>query len=248
VAYFTDAVFAIAMTLLIVSVETPDLAGAANEPSALLEPLGDLGPQLFSFFLAFLLLGRYWMAHHAFFSVLRMVDRQFIALNLTYLAFVAFLPFPTELVGKYEENPISVVLFALTLAAISGMESVLFRHAHRTAMLARPMTESAYRYGMIQSTTPVVLFLLSIPIAFWSPTVALLSWLLAMPIGMLVDRSRISELHGVSSEGDEVLVKVIEVDGNGKMRLSRKMALRDQPALADKERLKNPQAANPPRD
>jgi hypothetical protein len=41
---------------------------------------------------------------------------------------------------------------------------------------------------MIQSTTPVALFSLSIPIAFWNPTAALLSWLLAMPIGMLVDR------------------------------------------------------------
>ncbi len=60
--------------------------------------------------------------------------------------------------------------------------------------------------------------------------------------------SRIRAVQDVLSEGDEVLVKVIEVDGNGKMRLSRKMALRDQPALADKERLKNPQAANPPRD
>ncbi len=60
--------------------------------------------------------------------------------------------------------------------------------------------------------------------------------------------SRIRSVQDVLSEGDEVLVKVIEVDGNGKMRLSRKMALRDQPALADKERLKNPQAANPPRE
>jgi len=42
-------------------------------------------------------------------------------------------------------------------------------------------------------------------------------------------------------------VKVIEIDGNGKMRLSRKIALREQPALADKEKLKNPNAANPPR-
>ena len=48
------------------------------------------------------------------------------------------------------------------------------------------------------------------------------------------------------TEGDEVLVKVIEVDGNGKMRLTRKMALRDQPALADKEQLKNPQRGQPP--
>jgi polyribonucleotide nucleotidyltransferase len=63
-----------------------------------------------------------------------------------------------------------------------------------------------------------------------------------------IAESRIRSVHDVLTEGDEVLVKVIEIDGNGKMRLSRKMAMRDQPALADKERLKNPQAANPPRD
>jgi polyribonucleotide nucleotidyltransferase len=63
-----------------------------------------------------------------------------------------------------------------------------------------------------------------------------------------IAESRIRSVQDVLTEGDEVLVKVIEVDGNGKMRLSRKMALRDQPALADKERLKNPQAANPPRE
>jgi polyribonucleotide nucleotidyltransferase len=60
--------------------------------------------------------------------------------------------------------------------------------------------------------------------------------------------SRIRSVQDVLSEGDEVLVKVIEVDSSGKMRLSRKMALRDQPALADREKLKNPNAANPPRD
>ncbi|MGH7276051.1 MAG: polyribonucleotide nucleotidyltransferase [Candidatus Rokuibacteriota bacterium] len=63
-----------------------------------------------------------------------------------------------------------------------------------------------------------------------------------------IAESRIRTVQDVLTEGDEVLVKVIEIDGNGKMRLSRKMALRDQPALADKEKLKNPQAANPPRD
>ena len=63
-----------------------------------------------------------------------------------------------------------------------------------------------------------------------------------------IAESRIRAVQDVLSEGDEVLVKVIEVDNNGKMRLSRKMALRDQPALADKEKLKNPNAGNPPRD
>ena len=62
-----------------------------------------------------------------------------------------------------------------------------------------------------------------------------------------IAETRIRSVQDVLSEGDEVLVKVIEVDGSGKMRLSRKMALRDQPALGDKEKLKNPQAASPPR-
>ncbi len=58
-----------------------------------------------------------------------------------------------------------------------------------------------------------------------------------------IAESRIRSVQDVLTEGDEVLVKVIEIDGNGKMRLSRKMALRDQPALADKEKLKNPSGA-----
>jgi polyribonucleotide nucleotidyltransferase len=63
-----------------------------------------------------------------------------------------------------------------------------------------------------------------------------------------IAESRIRSVQDVLSEGDEVAVKVIEVDSNGKMRLSRKMALREQPALSGREKLKNPNAANPPRD
>ncbi len=62
-----------------------------------------------------------------------------------------------------------------------------------------------------------------------------------------IAETRIRSVQDVLTEGDEVLVKVIEIDPSGKMRLSRKMALREQPALADKEKLKNPQAADPPR-
>jgi len=63
-----------------------------------------------------------------------------------------------------------------------------------------------------------------------------------------IAETRIRSVQDVLTEGDEVAVKVIEIDGNGKMRLSRKIALRDQPALATREKLKNPNAANPPRD
>jgi polyribonucleotide nucleotidyltransferase len=63
-----------------------------------------------------------------------------------------------------------------------------------------------------------------------------------------IAETRIRSVQDVLTEGDEVAVKVIEIDGSGKMRLSRKIALREQPALAGREKLKNPNAANPPRE
>ena len=63
-----------------------------------------------------------------------------------------------------------------------------------------------------------------------------------------IAETRIRAVQDVLSEGDEVVVKVIEIDGNGKMRLSRKMALRDKPELAAKEKLRNPDAGSPPRE
>ena len=71
-----------------------------------------------------------------------------MGLNLCYLAFVAFLPFPTSLVGQYEQNPVSVVVFALTLSAISGLEAVCLRQAQQAGLFERPLSDAAYRYGI----------------------------------------------------------------------------------------------------
>jgi polyribonucleotide nucleotidyltransferase len=63
-----------------------------------------------------------------------------------------------------------------------------------------------------------------------------------------IAESRIRAVSDVLTEGDVVAVKVLEVDGNGKMRLSRKAALRENPALAQQEKLQNPNANQPPRE
>ncbi len=204
VIFFTDALFAIAMTILIVSLELPAAEGPdPNAPHALLGSIGDVGPQIFSFFLAFLLIARYWMAHHEFFASVKSVDRGLIAINLVYLSFIAFLPFPTRLVGQYEANPISVVLFAMCLGIISTLEAVMFRHAVKHDFMRRPMSAELYRYGMTQSLIPVGLFVVSIPIAFLSPTLALLSWLLTIPIGIWVDRRAPSDAKELLRPLDE---------------------------------------------
>ena len=69
VVYFTDAVFAIAMTLLVVEIGVPEtIEGAAEDPAAMLGALGDKGPLIFAFFLGCYVIGSYWAAHHRFMS------------------------------------------------------------------------------------------------------------------------------------------------------------------------------------
>jgi hypothetical protein len=116
VVYFTDAVFAIAMTLLVVEIGVPEtIEGAAEDPAAMLGALGDKGPLIFAFFLGCYVIGSYWAAHHRFMTWLAAVDRGFVALTVVYLSFVALLPFPTGVLGEFGDNPISVVAFAVNM-------------------------------------------------------------------------------------------------------------------------------------
>jgi uncharacterized membrane protein len=182
---FSDGVYAIAMTLLVVGIGLPALANQADE-SELLGKLGDAGPEIFSFFLSFAVIGRYWLAHHEFFGLLRAVDIPFIRIHLLYLALVAFLPFPTDLLGNYFENAIATALYALTVAAVSGLEVALFSYAHRADLLRRPLTHGVYRWGVQESLAPVAFFLLSIPIAFVNTTLAVVVWFMFIPLHAFV--------------------------------------------------------------
>ena len=82
------------------------------------------------------------------FSLLSAMDRGLIGLNLFYLLLIAFAPFPTALLGDFFDNPLAITIYALTVAAISGMEVVLLRHAHRyrPARASRCPT-TIYRWG-----------------------------------------------------------------------------------------------------
>ena len=135
---FTDAVFAIAMTLLVVEIGVPEtIDGAPDDPGALLAAFADKGPLIFAFFLGCYVIGLYWAAHHRFMSWLEAVDRGFVVLTVVYLAFVALLPFPTGVLGEFGQNPISVIAFALNMGAVSSMETVLFTYARRRRSRSR---------------------------------------------------------------------------------------------------------------
>jgi uncharacterized membrane protein len=184
---FTDGLFAIAMTLLVVDLAIPTLTDT-NSVHQLADQLEDDSAKFVSFFISFAVIGRYWMAHHTFIAGLTRIDRGLIGLNLLYLAFIAFLPFPTALLGRYFENPLSIVIYAVNVAVVSGMEVVLFSWAQNHDLLKRKLPRDVYRFGAAMSLAPVLFFLLSIPVAFVSSTLAVCCWFLGIPLAAIADR------------------------------------------------------------
>jgi uncharacterized membrane protein len=184
---FTDGLFAIAMTLLVVDLAVPVLHHD-HSVHELADRLNDDSAKFVSFFISFAVIGRYWMAHHTFVAALKRVDRGLISLNLVYLAFIAFLPFPTALLGEYFTNPLSIVIYAVNVAIVSGMEVVLFSWAQDHDLLAKKLPRDVYRFGVLMSLSPVVFFLLSIPVAFVSTTLAVCFWFLGIPLAAVAER------------------------------------------------------------
>ena len=91
VLFFSDAVFAIAITLLVVDIRVPTVVANAAQ-----ELHGDLG-RILSFAISFLVIGLFWMGHHRMFRYITALDRPIIFLNLLFLGTIAFLPYPTAL-------------------------------------------------------------------------------------------------------------------------------------------------------
>jgi uncharacterized membrane protein len=187
---FTDAVYAIAATLLIVAVEAPRLPSEMRDLSPMLRALEEVTPELFSFALGFWLITRFWLANHRFVARLGGIDRRFMGLTLVYLGFIAFLPFPTAFLGDNGPNPISVAFFALAIVVIATLEVVQLVYAHRAGLLREAVSSALFRWEVTASLVPAAVFLASIPIAFINPPLAMYFWLLTIPVGIVVSRRR----------------------------------------------------------
>jgi uncharacterized membrane protein len=124
---FSDGVFAIVITLLVLDIRVPDIPeGLVSQelPGRILA----LGPKFLSYVISFLVIAVYWQAHHRVFRPIRGYDGTLLWLNFLFLMAISFLPFPTSLLGEYGEEQLSVVIYAsnaaiasLLLASISGM-------------------------------------------------------------------------------------------------------------------------------
>jgi uncharacterized membrane protein len=173
---FTDGVFAIAITLLVLSLDVPPDLPASELRDFLL----DSWRQLFAYFLSFAVIGRFWLGHHRLFQMLHGFDRPLMTLNLAYLSLIVLVPFPTELLGDYGERADSTVLYAAVVGGAYLLNWAMLRYALASGHVAPEAVAEARRTarGLLR---PAIAFPASIPLAFVSPLLAQLAW-----IGLLV--------------------------------------------------------------
>jgi uncharacterized membrane protein len=175
VVAFSDGVIAIAITLLVLALDVPDVPNGD-----LAEALGDQWRQYLAFVLSFALIGRFWIVHHRAFTLLERFDGTLMVLNLCFLALIVVMPFATTLVSDYEDDPVCIVVYALTVGLASLMTWLMIRYSLRSGHVRpylRPLAEAASSW---RGLAPTVVFLVSAPVALLSSAAAFALWLFAL--------------------------------------------------------------------
>src|SRR5918911_738074 len=111
----SDGIVAIAITLLVLDIKVPDIPDgmvSSQLPGALLS----LWPKYLGYLLSFLGISAFWLIHHSIFRSIRAYDRTLLYLNFLFLMVIAFVPFPTSLLGEYGGHQLPVAIYAATLA------------------------------------------------------------------------------------------------------------------------------------
>ena len=179
----SDGVFAIAITLLILEIAVPATTSAADLPKALL----GLWPRYLAYVVSFVVIARFWVIHRLAFRLIARDDAVLVWLNLLLLMFVAFLPFPTAVLGAHAGSPAAAVLYAIAVILASIASTAYWWYASGWGRLLRPDVRRAQvRALRARGLSGPVFFTLTLPIAFLAPYTAEIVWILIFPLTRLV--------------------------------------------------------------
>jgi uncharacterized membrane protein len=179
VVNLSDAVFAIAMTLLVLTLDVPEVP-AADLASAL---AGDL-PQFVAFLLSFALVANIWWQHHKLYARLAWIDPGIIAINMGGLGAVALVPFPTGLVGNAPTVRAAVLPFITVFIILNLLYLWLMARAQRVGAWSDPMPPGLFPWLAGGLSVVILAMMVALLVAVWSP----LGGLVLLAISSLPER------------------------------------------------------------
>jgi uncharacterized membrane protein len=165
---FSDGVFAIAVTLLVLELRAP-LPGTLHDGESLFQALWHEWPSLLAFVTSFVTVLIMWINHHNLFKMIHRTDHNFLLLNGFLLFVVTFIPFPTNVLAEYIQEPgarTASVFYASTFLVMAIAFSVLWRYAaHNGRLLARNVDMRMVRIINKQFQTGPVTYALCVVVA-----------------------------------------------------------------------------------
>ncbi len=193
---FSDGVFAIAATLLVLEFT---IRTGRHAPGLGHQLLHDLGPAYLAYVTSFITIGIIWINHHSVMETVDRVDRAFMFINTLLLLVVSFIPFPTRLVAEYLEKSgggerAAVYAYDATLMLMALSFNALWTYARRNRrLIGENVPESTIRAITMAFRPGVPLYVLVLAVAIWSPlTSVILTLVLAafyLPSAALFNRS-----------------------------------------------------------
>ena len=177
----TDAIFAFAMTLLVLDVKIPESAASQLLTRTLLE----LWPKFLIFLVSFLILGLFWIAHHSYSHFLKRTDRYFLWISLLFVMVVVFVPFSTDLLGDYPTHRIAAVIYGCNIMAL-GL-TLYWQWAYATdghRLVGRALEPELIRKGKRRILRGVVVYGCAVLLALVNPVISFALYVL-FPINYL---------------------------------------------------------------
>src|SRR5918992_3259185 len=170
---FSDGVFAIAITLLVLQINVPE---SIPQGKTLGDELWDQHGDFLAYGLSFAVIGRVWLVHHRFFGDVTSFDSNLMALNLIYLGLVVLIPFSSEVLGDYGDTEAGVILYAANLSLTNLVGGVMFLYAARAGITTECFVEYVKSPIRLRNFAGSAIFGLSIVIALLDPLAAILVW------------------------------------------------------------------------
>lgn len=182
-----DGIFAIAMTILVLTLTVPDITGPLSN-AVIQEKLYQILPNFISVVVSFALLAIFWNIHHRIFKQIKYVNAALLWINLIWLFFIVMVPFSASLIGDYGHYTISHLIFNLNLLGIAFLLYLNWDFADKSEFIHEKIDK--YQIATIKRVNALFIgiSILAIAVSFLDPHYAEYCYLLILPLEWLIKK------------------------------------------------------------
>ncbi len=200
---FSDAVFAIAITLLVIEIKIPELHENVSD-KALLQSLAHLLPKFLGFLISFMMIGLYWTVHHRMFGFVTNYTPKLLVLNLAFLFFVALMPFSTGFYSEYagpdmfrHQLMVPMIFYVLNFCGMGFLNYFMwvFITNPKNKVAEPPVDPLMVRQARARSLVVPIIFLMMLPVAYFTNVIIAAYVPMLIPVILRILKKKIEKKH-----------------------------------------------------